>query len=483
MTMSMTKSVITTVTSSVAVLTTRLMAALMTRLQTGLQTTLIIRLIVLFLAAVFAGQIGFGQQKRITNNDLLERSVFALTKVMMHDVVNPPAASRFYAYALLGAYEVLAASDKSVKPASMLIRNFKSLQAVSNGTANPELTAIFCILETGKQMLPSGYMIEKDQQDIIQILKNQKLPLKALEESMVAAKMMTRHIMGIASGDSYNKLSARLRYTPKKGDGFWYPTPPGYLEAVEPNWKIIRPMMIDSCDQFVPPPPIPFNKDTTAAFHKLASEVYAVSSKLNQEQLHVAGFWDCNPFAIETAGHLSIGFKKISPGGHWINIAGIAAKKAKLTVTQTVVVQTMVSIALMDAFISCWDEKYRSNRIRPETYINQHINIKWQPLLQTPPFPEYPSGHSVVSSAAAEILSYFLGDAFAYTDDSELMFEIPARKFTSFRQAANEASISRLYGGIHFRDAIENGQTEGTGIGVHIVSRLKQAGVKSYVVK
>jgi hypothetical protein len=147
---------------------------------------------------------------------------------------------------------------------------------------------------------------------------------------------------------------------------------------------------------------------------------------------------------------------------------------------QTIALGTAVGITLMDAFISCWDEKFRSHRIRPETFINKNIDVKWQPLLQTPPFPEYPSGHSVVSTAAAEVLSYLVGDSLTYMDDSEVLFEIPARKFTSFRQAAREASISRLYGGIHFRDAIEQGQQEGTKIGLYVVEKLRKAGMKTF---
>jgi hypothetical protein len=130
------------------------------------------------------------------------------------------------------------------------------------------------------------------------------------------------------------------------------------------------------------------------------------------------------------------------------------------------------SIALVDAFIICWDEKYRSNRIRPESYINKYMDLHWQPLLQTPPFPEYTSGHSVISTAAAEVLSYFLGDHFSYTDNSEELFEIPERTFPSFRDAAQEAAISRLYGGIHFRDAIENGQKQGAALGKWVVEKM-----------
>jgi hypothetical protein len=279
-------------------------------------------------------------------------------------------------------------------------------------------------------------------------------------------------MVAYAKADGYGTLSARLRYTPVKGDAFWYPTPPAYIEAVEPNWKTIRPMLIDSCNQFVCASPVDFSKDTTSDFFKLAKEVYDISKQANPAQIQVASFWDCNPFIVNTSGHMAIGFKKISPGGHWMNITGIAAKKAGLSFDNAVLLHAMVSIALVDAFIICWDEKYRSNRIRPESYINKYMDLHWQPLLQTPPFPEYTSGHSVISTAAAEVLSYFLGDHFSYTDNSEELFEIPARTFPSFRDAAQEAAISRLYGGIHFRDAIENGQKQGAALGKWVVEKM-----------
>jgi len=138
----------------------------------------------------------------------------------------------------------------------------------------------------------------------------------------------------------------------------------------------------------------------------------------------------------------------------------------------------VAAVTMMDAFISCWDAKYLSNRIRPETYINRYMDVKWKPLLQTPPFPEYTSGHSVVSSAVATVLTYMLGDHFTYEDNSEEMFEIPARKFTSFLAASQEAAISRLYGGIHYRDAIDNGVSQGYKIGEKVLEKIKAAGVK-----
>jgi hypothetical protein len=198
--------------------------------------------------------------------------------------------------------------------------------------------------------------------------------------------------------------------------------------------------------------------------------VYDFGKNLSQEQSDIAMFWDCNPFALQQLGHLEFGIKKISPGGHWIGITGIACKTQKLTLSKTVYVHALVSIGIADAFISCWNDKYKYNRIRPVTAIKKLIDHNWSPLLQTPPFPEYTSGHSVISTTASTILTHLFGDHFSFTDDTEKEFGLPQRKFNSFIQASKEAAISRLYGGIHFRDAIENGIKEGAQIGKFIIT-------------
>ena len=240
-------------------------------------------------------------------------------------------------------------------------------------------------------------------------------------------------------------------------------------------------MVIDSANQYKPAPLIPFSKDTASAFYKQVQVVYDASKHLTSQQIDQAMFWDCNPFAITTSGHMAIGFKKISPGGHWMHIAGLVAKQAKLNFDQSIVVITLEGITLMDAFISCWEEKYNSNRIRPETYINRYMDVKWQPVLQTPPFPEYTSGHAVVSNASAELLTYLLGDNFAYVDNTEIPFGSSQRSFTSFREAAAEASMSRFYGGIHYLDSIEKGNTQGRQIAAGIIAKLRKAGIGKQV--
>lgn len=422
----------------------------------------------------------YGQSKKPLESYLqVQPVIFSLSAVMIHDVVNPPAASRFYSYALLGAYEIVTQNNSSIPPLSGIIKSYTATKIIMPAAKyNYRIAAVYCILETGKRMLPSGYMLQAEEEKYIQTLKRNKISTAVIDSSIAVAVQMAENILTYAKTDGYGKLSAKLRYTPTKGNQYWYPTPPAYIEAVEPNWKTIRPMLIDSCNQFTPVPAVAFSKDSASTFYKMAAEVYDITKKLTPLQLHIASFWDCNPFVVNTSGHMAIGYKKISPGGHWMNITGIVARKASLDFNSVIVLHTMVSVTLVDAFISCWDEKYRSNRIRPETFINKYIDIKWQPLLQTPPFPEYTSGHSVISTAAAEVLTYFMGDGFTYTDNSEDFFDIKPRSFTSFRQAAAEAAVSRLYGGIHFRDGIENGVAQGRAVGNYEVKKIKALGFK-----
>lgn len=410
----------------------------------------------------------------------LQPSVFAVTMVMIHDVVNPPAAARFYSYCLLGAQEFVSHNDSKIPSPTRLARDFKKPDLSSVQSYDYAMAATYCILETGRLILPSGYMLEEDQKKLVEKWLAEGQPQPAIDAAIAAAQVMAKHVLVYALTDRYNQLSTRLRYRPVKGEGYWYPTPPGYIEAIEPHWKTIRPFLMDSCSQFVPQRPVPFSRDSSSNFYKLAYEVYQEGKTLSPEHRFIASYWDCNPFAINTSGHMMIGFKKISPGGHWMNITSIATTQAKLSFNRSVFVLALTAMTLHDAFISCWDEKYRSNRIRPETYIQQQIDKTWQPLLQTPPFPEYTSGHSVISTAVSEVLTYLLGDRFAFTDTTEVIFDLPTRSFKSFRQAAEEAAISRLYGGIHYRDAIEQGQEQGKAIGLFVIAKVKKVGVKSF---
>lgn len=419
------------------------------------------------------------QSPRQVQLQMLTDNVFSLSEVMLHDVANPPAAARFYAYSMLGAHQAIFYINKSVPDISnRLTKNPGGTAPVPPAQPDLAFCANYTMLQVGKQIMPSGPMLEARQAALLETFrKKHKMSRASIEDHIRYCKEVASQVMQYARGDGYGKLSTYKRYTPSKAEGHWYPTPPEYMAAVEPQWKTIRPFFLDSAKQFTPPVPAPFSKDTTSSFYRQMMEVYAVGNTLTQEQRNIANFWDCNPFAVTYSGHMAIGLKKISPGGHWMGITGIACRKKNVPLDSAVMIHTLVALTLHDAFISCWAEKFDSDRIRPEAAINKLIDPDWRPMLQTPPFPEYTSGHSVVSSAVSEVLTRLLGDNFAFTDNSEVYFGLPERDFKSFYQAADEAAISRLYGGIHFRDACEYGVLQGKKVGQHVLTRVFDAPV------
>jgi hypothetical protein len=410
--------------------------------------------------------------------DLYLSNLFYLTEVMVTDVASPPAAARYYAYATLASHIAWVSTAEIDVPDHLL--NYFNKQGLdfkieTSQGINPYFVANYTLLETGAKMMPSGQKLLAKQNVLIEkFLKNKWITKKALGVNIAFAKAVSEKSIKFATADAFNRLSSYTRYTPLKGEGYWYPTPPAYMAAVEPEWRSLRTFFVDEINQFMPPPPAPFDLSEGSPFLNQMNEVYEVTSSLSEEQKLIANFWDCNPFKVDFSGHMAIGLKKISPGGHWVGIAGIACKKAKKSMGETIFIHTLLSMGLHDAFVSCWKEKYESNRIRPETAINRHLDPNWKPILQTPPFPEYTSGHSVVSKLSAVLLTSFFGEDFEFVDTSEVYFGLPERTFESFHQAAEEAAISRLYGGIHFKDAIVHGSVQGENIGKMILQKLAE---------
>jgi hypothetical protein len=279
--------------------------------------------------------------------------------------------------------------------------------------------------------------------------------------------------------DNYSQTRTMPKFTVNTDDtSRWQPTPPAYMDGIEPHWNKIRPFFLDSAAQYKPLPPPPFSMEKDSDFYKELQEVYDISNEItangdDSEEVEIAKFWDCNPYVSVTRGHLMFATKKITPGAHWIGITKIASRKTNSNFDDTLFAYTKTSLAIADAFISCWDEKYRSNLIRPETLINAHIDDSWKPILQTPPFPEYTSGHSVVSGAAGIVLTDIFGENFDFIDDTEVPYGLPTRTFESFNKAADEAAISRMYGGIHYRAAVEVGVGQGRKIGSLLLNKIQ----------
>lgn len=408
----------------------------------------------------------------IPSTQLLHRAEKNLTRVIVHDIFSPPVASRIYLYANIAAYETIILQDKQYHSLKGQVAHFPDLQNITaQGEINYPLAAVYAFLHTGGRLVFSEHLL-KDSLDVI-LADFQEADKTVFANSIQLGKDLSDRILRWAEEDNYLATRNKRRYHYSKTAGKWTPTPPGFIDAVEPYWSQIRTVALDSAGQFKPAPPPTYNTDTSSIFMQEALEVYRVSKQLSKDKVLIASFWDCNPFYLNTQGHLNFATKKLSPGGHWISIAGQVASLAKLDLPATLAAYVMTSIALFDGFISCWDEKYRSQFIRPETIINAYVDEKWRPMLQTPPFPEYTSGHSVISTAAAVVLTDIFGDDFAYRDDTEVPYGLPVRQFKSFLQAADEASISRLYGGIHYRAAIAQGQIQGRHIGKQVLKRIR----------
>lgn len=410
--------------------------------------------------------------------DQLHASVDNVTDIMIHDIFSPPVASRVYAYPNIAAYEIIAQANEDYESLAKQLRGLNPVPTIdSTKNINPQLAALIAHMDVSKSLIFSEERIKTVEDSLYGIWS--ELNLEQFNDSKEYALVVSDHIKGWMNKDNYKQTRTMPKFTVNTDDpSRWQPTPPAYMDGIEPHWNKIRPFIIDSASQFKPSAPPPFSMEKGTAFYKEVKDVYDISMKITEsgddsEEIAIAQFWDCNPYVSVTRGHLMFATKKISPGAHWIGIAKIASMKTNSDFDKTVYAYTKTSIAIADAFISCWDEKYRSNLIRPETLINQHIDENWKPILQTPPFPEYTSGHSVVSGAAATALTNIFGDDFAFDDDTEVAYGLPIRSFSSFNKAANEAAISRMYGGIHYRTAVDIGVKQGRDLGNFVMDNLK----------
>lgn len=395
-----------------------------------------------------------------------------MTELMVHDITNPPLAARFYGYACLSGYETIASKNKDYSSFAGFLNELPLITIPEKESPSIEISALFAMLQTAAAMQPSGSELESLKQSISDSCTVWGYSKEEISAAEKYATEISEQILNYAQKDKYRDISNYPRYQPSEGEGNWYPTPPGYFAPVEPYFNTIRPFTLKAADQFKPLPPVPFSTDPNSEFYALMQEVYSL--EMNQVQREIAGFWDCNPFALEETGHLMVGIKQISPGGHWMGITAIACQQSNLDFYETLKINSLVAIGLMDGFISCWDEKYRSDRIRPETAIRKYIDSKYQPMLQTPPFPEYLSGHSTISTTSAVILTHFFGENYKYTDTVEEQYGLGSRSYTSFMHASEEASISRLYGGIHYMDAITRGQDQGKEVGNWVISSYEK---------
>lgn len=386
----------------------------------------------------------------------------------------PPVASRALGYTSLTLYESVVNGMPGYKPANKVLGLGYNLPTpetdktynwivVANAAMKTIITNLFGnATSDGRNSIDSMYEKMTDKHKIT-------LNYDEAQRSEAYGQAVAQAIFEWSKTDNghegYNN-SYPSNYTSPSGPGLWIPTPPAYQPIpLLPYWGNNRPFMAanvtGSC---LPPAPYPFSTDTNSSFYKDAYEVYTTKFDLTPQQIHIAKFW-------------SDGGGTFTPPGHLMNIATVFLQTTGdkgASLTKTAEVYLRMGIALSDAFIACWKGKYTYNVIRPVSYINQNIDPEWTPLITTPNFPEYGSGHSTVSGAAAEVLTSMFGDNVEFIDHTNDSPTMDPRGFTSFRQMAEEAALSRLYGGIHYRNSNNNALIAGRQIGQNVVSiRLK----------
>ncbi|MBI1780400.1 MAG: vanadium-dependent haloperoxidase [Sphingobacteriales bacterium] len=416
-----------------------------------------------------------GNYSKLTNDPLLYcKTVKKLNDIVLENNFPPMIACRNYAYANIAAYECIAAGDNNYQSLSGQIKHLPEMPKPEAGKKiDFHLAALFSFTKVGNAVtFPEGSMMGY-YADLKHMADSAGMPSDVLENTIAFSDTIVGTIMKWSKKDNYAQTRTASKYTVTDSPGRWIPTPPMYAQAVEPHWREIRTLVLDSASQFMPVRPPKFDvTNKSSEYYKYMLEVKNVGDSLTDEQKHIADFWDDNPFKLNVSGHVMFATKRFSPPGHWMNIVGIGAKAAHADFATAVAAYAKTSIAVFEAFISCWDEKYRTNYVRPETIINKYVSAEWRPYIQTPPFPSYTSGHATNSAAAAEVMTEFFGDNLSFTDTSLLEFGIQNREIKSFRSAAKEAAMSRLYGGIHYRFDNENGAVAGKKLGEFVVQRL-----------
>ena len=373
----------------------------------------------------------------------------------------PPMASRALAIIGVTAWEALA-SGRS------LAGQLNGLSALPARPAGLDDAAVLhaalsvcvktCFANTG----PTGQRATAVMIERLGMRVNGALAPDAARASAAHGQAVADHIAAWAATDGgavITNMGFPETWPVAEAASHWVPTSLVRLQQAPllPGWGNNRPFAMPAGVPCGLPPPPEYSEDPTSAFYLEAKEVYDTTRALTDEQRMIARFWADDPMLSTT------------PPGHWISIAMQVLEAENATADRRAEVLALVGIAVADAFIACWQAKYQYDLLRPVTYIRRVIDKTWEPLLNTPPFPEYPSGHSTQSGAAAAVLTHLYGDHHPFSDNTVSGDGLPGRDFPDFHTAAQDAGMSRLYGGIHFRSAVERGLEQGACVAAHTI--------------
>lgn len=411
--------------------------------------------------------------KTVYNNDILSECNLAIQNAVVLDGVTPPVASRRYFYSCVSAYEAIRPFYSDLISTTSQFNQFETLPS-----CDTSLGYCLDLIAMESYTLTAMKLVYKE--DSITSFRERKrkeyeskLPADVFERSVLWAKTVSDHVIDWASGDTFNQIRGTDLYMANESEAFWQPTPTEYMEAIEPQWKKIRPNLIQSASQFrdTLPQPTPYEMGKNPDFIPLMKEIHDAVVNIDSNQLRIARYWDDNPKSTFHYGHATLKVLKVSPAGHWLSMFSTVARQEKYSLSESAEGMLRLSAVMFDAFIAVWDAKYHYEYIRPVTVIQRHMDSSWLPAIETPAFPEYPSAHSVVSSAAATVLTDLFGE-YSFTDSAEYEFGLGVRTFKNFREASDEACMSRIYGGIHFREGMEFGKYLGNTVGEYHIKTL-----------
>jgi len=433
------------------------------------------KLLAVFTSIVFviAGCKHQDKTKMLSDAEVLHNNEHQLTTVIIYDVFTPPVAARIYGYTSLASYEAMRYADPKYNSIVSQLKWFGTPPAPEKGKQyNFTLAATKAFFTVAHKITFSIDTLKKYEDKVYAMYKD-NLDDSTFARSVAFGEKIGKFVIKRSMTDNYPQTRGKPKYLGDNGPGRWRPTPPDYMDGVEFCWGDMKTFAIDTSSQFSPPPPPAYSEDKNSAYVKQYTDVYNTNKNLTNEQIQIAKFWDDNPFVIQHNGHLMFADKKITPGGHWIGITEIACRKTHADGIKTAQAYALTSIALYDAFICCWEVKYKYSTARPVTNINEKIDHTWLPLLQTPPFPEYTAGHSTISAASAVMLTHLFGDNFEFQDISDLKYIGMQRHFKSFKLAAEETSMSRFYGGIHYLNSSKMGAQQGKQMAEFVWNKLK----------
>lgn len=376
----------------------------------------------------------------------------------------PPVTLRRCVYTGVTLYESVVAGMPEYQSIAPQLNGLGALPSAEKGetyywpaSANAAMAAI---TRSFYQMTSPANKASIDSLEAVNVLLYQKVSKSdELARSAAYGKSIAEAVFNWAKTDGNDD---KTPFNIPAIAGAWLPTPPSNMPASLTNWGKNRCIFIGSDEDADEQKPIPYSTDPGSAYYAQVKEVYDISQSLTPEQKSIALFWADDPDG------------KSYGGAHWLSILNQLLIKEKSNMETAVVANVKLGIACSEAAISIFKGKYRYNGLRPVTYIRTVMNKpEWNTLIVTPPHPEYPSGHAVISAAAAQTLTLLFGDRYKFTDNSYNRLGFAPRSFNSFEEAAIEAGNSRVYGGIHYRKTCDAGQKQGKKIAQNLHDKIR----------